>query len=156
MKKLVKKITAGWSMKKRIGVVVFFLLLVIVGIVGIRTYGAAQQRKAMSARRGQVETVQIKKQNLIESISVTGTIASADAWDVSASAKNVKVLEVNYDVGDYVNEGDVIVVLDASDLELSLTQAQNTQALSNYKENQSIASAGTSYAQTVEDADYSY
>ena len=71
MKKLVQKITAEWSVKKKTGVVIFFVLLVIVGIVGIRTYGAAQQRKAMAARIGQRETVQIKKQNLIESIGVT-------------------------------------------------------------------------------------
>ena len=42
----------------------------------------------------------------MDSISVTGTIASADSRDVSAIASNVEVQTVNYKVGDYVNAGE--------------------------------------------------
>lgn len=48
-------------------------------------------RQAAFEQMSRVETVQVTKQNLIDSISVTGTIQSADAWDVSASAKNVEL-----------------------------------------------------------------
>lgn len=123
---------------------------------GVRLYSRQKARKAMAESMSQVETVQVKKQNLINSISVTGTIASADAWDVSASAKDVEVLQVHYEVGDYVNEGDVIVVLDSSNLEISLTEAQNKQALSEYTENKSIETASEKYAEAVEDGTDDY
>ncbi len=103
-----------------------------------------------------VETVQVARQNVINSISVTGTIKSADARDVSANAKDVKVLEVNCKVGDYVHAGDVMVVLDSSSLELNLQEAQNRQALSEYNENKSIETASESYTEAVEDGTEEY
>ena len=92
----------------------------------------------------------------MDSISVTGTIASADSRDVSAIASNVEVQTVNYKVGDYVNAGDTVVVLDSTDLKLKLTEAQNNQALSTYNENKSIETASESYEQAVEDGTDDY
>jgi multidrug efflux pump subunit AcrA (membrane-fusion protein) len=142
--------------KKRIIRIGIAAALVIVAFLGFRAYSRYRVMKTMQESRGQVETVRVTKQNLIDSISVTGTIASADARDVSASAQNVEVLQVNYEVGDYVNAGDVIVVLDTTDLELSLTEAQNNQALSEYKENKSIESAAENYTEAVEDGTDDY
>lgn len=142
--------------KKKIMLIGGIAVIVIAGLFGVQMYRRQKSMKAMAENMGKVETVQVKKQNLIDSISVTGTIASADAWDVSASAKDVEVLSVNYEVGDYVNEGDVIVVLDSTDLEISLTQAQNKQALSEYTESKSIETASEKYAEAVEDGTDDY
>lgn len=124
--------------------------------IGYRMIRLRRNAQAVREAMNTVETVRAVRQNLIESISVTGTIASADARDVSASAKDVKVLQVNYEEGDYVNAGDVIVVLDSSDLERSLSQARNSQALSEYKENKSIETASRSYSEAVEDGTDEY
>ncbi len=118
------------SRKKKIVLAVLITVIIIAGFWFWMSYNRRRAMEAIRESASQVETVQVTRQNLIDSISVTGTIASADARDVSASASNVEVLEVNYDVGDYVNAGDVIVVLDSSSLEDSLEQAQNSQALS--------------------------
>lgn len=124
--------------------------------IGYRMIRLRRNAQAVREAMNTVETVRAVRQNLIESISVTGTIASADARDVSASAKDVKVLQVNYEEGDYVNAGDVIVILDSSDLERSLSQARNSQALSEYKENKSIETASRSYSEAVEDGTDEY
>lgn len=142
--------------KKKMILIGGIIVVVAAGLLGAWTYSRRKAMKTMAESRNRVETVQVKKQNLIESISVTGSIESADTWDVSASAKDVKVLNVNYEVGDYVNEGDVIVVLDSSDLEISLTQAQNKQALSEYTESKSIETASENYAEAVEDGTDAY
>lgn len=142
--------------KKKIIIIGGLIVLAVAGVIGIRAYSRQKAMKTMMENKGQLETVRVTKQNLIDSISVTGTIASADAWDVSASAKDVEVLEVNYEVGDYVNAGDVIVVLDTSDLELSLTEAQNKQILSEYTEGKSIENATENYADAVEDGTDTY
>ena len=132
------------------------VVLVLIGAAGFVAFSRQKAMKAMMENMGQIETVRVTRQNLIDSISVTGTIASADAWDVSASAKNVEVLEVNYEVGDYVNAGDVIVVLDTTELELSLTEAKNKQILSEYTEGKSIETATESYTEAVEDGTDTY
>ena len=120
------------------------VVLIGIGGLGVRAYTKQKAMKAVAAQMSQVETTTVTKQNLVDSISVTGTIASADARDVSAIASNVEVKTVNYKVGDYVNEGDVVVVLDSSELERKLKEAQNSQALSEYNENKSIETASDS------------
>ncbi|MCD8198493.1 MAG: HlyD family efflux transporter periplasmic adaptor subunit [Lachnospiraceae bacterium] len=153
----VKKPGLGYKLKKHKKLlIVLGVIIVIAAVLGVRQYMKYQARQAMLTQMTQVETVQVTKQNLIESISVTRTIASADAWDVSTTASDVEVLEVNYEVGDYVNEGDIIVVLDTTDLELKLTEAQNSQALSEYNENKSIASAQDNYDEAVNDGTDDY
>lgn len=130
--------------------------IIVVGIVAGRMYSRQKQIQAVAERLEQVETVQVTKQNLLDAISVTGTIDSADTWDVSASAKDVEVLEVRYDVGDYVEKGEVVAVLDSSSLERSLTEAKNRQALSEYNENKSIQTASEDYQEAVEDGTDAY
>lgn len=144
------------SKKKKIVLTVLIVIVVIAGVLFWMSYNRRRAMEAMRESMSQVDTVQVTRQNLIDSISVTGTIESADAWDVSASASNVEVLEVNYEVGDYVNAGDVIVVLDSSDLEVSLAQARNSQALSEYTENKSIETATENYNEAVEDGTDDY
>lgn len=132
------------------------IVLVLAGGLGVHGLNRYKARKAMAEQMSQVETTTVTKQNLVDSISVTGTVNSADARDVSATASNVEVETVNYKVGDYVNEGDVVVVLNSSELERKLKEAQNSQALSEYNENKSIETASESYTQAVEDGTDDY
>ena len=154
--------------KKKKWILAGGVLVLIVGGLGIHSYSKAKAAREKMAAMSQVETTQVTRQDLVDSISVTGTIASADSRDVSAIASNVEVQTVNYKVGDYVNAGDTVVVLDSTDLKLKLTEAQNNQALSTYSleesvgngtynENKSIETASESYEQAVEDGtdDYS-
>ena len=132
------------------------IVLVLAGGLGVHGLNRYKARKAMAEQMSQVETTTVTKQNLVDSISVTGTVNSEDARDVSAIASNVEVETVNYKVGDYVKEGDVVVVLDSSELERKLKEAQNSQALSEYNENKSIETASESYTQAVEDGTDDY
>ena len=142
--------------KKKKWILAGGVLVLIVGGLGIHSYSKAKAAKEKMAAMSQVETTQVTRQDLVDSISVTGTIASADSRDVSAIASNVEVQTVNYKVGDYVNAGDTVVVLDSTDLKLKLTEAQNNQALSTYNENKSIETASESYEQAVEDGTDDY
>ena len=78
------------------------LVIVLVLAGGFVVHGLTRHkaRKAMAEKMSQVETTTVTKQNLVDSISVTGTVNSADARDVSAIASNVEVETVNYKVGD--------------------------------------------------------
>ncbi len=146
----------GWKRKNRWLWAAAAVIVLAAAFAGYRSMRVRRRAQAAREAMNTVEMTPAVRQNLIESISVTGTIASADARDVSAGAKDVKVLQVNYEEGDYVNAGDVIVVLDSSDLERNLAQAQNSQALSAYKENKSIENASRSYTEAVEDGTDDY
>lgn len=132
------------------------IVLIVLAFAGVRHVSRQKAMRTMAEQMNQSETTQVTKKNLIDSISVTGTIASADARDVSAIASNVEVKEVYYEVGDYVNAGDVVVILDSAELERKLTEAENSQALSAYNENKSIETAAENYAEAVEDGTDNY
>lgn len=54
----------------------------------------------------------------------TGTLASDAQTDVAPTVAG-KIIEVNFDVGSYVNRGDVLVRLDPQDAKIRLEQAQS-------------------------------
>lgn len=70
-----------------------------------------------------VTTVQAVVKPIPTYFEATGTLASDESTDVAPSVAG-KILEVNFDVGSYVNKGDVLVRLDPRDAQIRLEQAQ--------------------------------
>lgn len=127
--------------RKKVFVIAAFIVLLC--IIGTVVFMQQKKMRSMKERKGVVtqQTAAVEKQDISSSISVTGTIASADARDVSASVKDVEVTAVNVSVGDYVNAGDTIVTLDSSALSDELTTAQDTYSLEETKTNKTVADA---------------
>lgn len=67
----------------------------------------------------------LKKGNLRDSVSISGTIASNTSQNVYTSL-NYAVKEVKVKAGDTVKAGDVLAVLDTSSLENDIASAKNT------------------------------
>lgn len=132
--------------RKKVFVIAAFIVLLC--IIGTVVFMQQKKMRSMKERKGVVtqQTAAVEKQDISSSISVTGTIASADARDVSASVKDVEVTAVNVSVGDYVNAGDTIVTLDSSALSDELTTAQDTYSLEETKTNKTVADAKDSIA----------
>lgn len=74
-----------------------------------------------------VRTVTLQKGTLEDSISATGTVQSSDVSNVTTDLKYT-VKTVNVQVGDSVEEGDVICTLDTSELEESIQKLQESLA----------------------------
>lgn len=132
--------------RKKVFVIATFIVLLC--IIGTVVFMQQKKMRSVKDRKGVVtqQTAAVEKQDISSSISVTGTIASADARDVSASVKDVEVTAVNVSVGDYVNAGDTIVTLDSSALSDELTTAQDTYSLEETKTNKTVADAKDSIA----------
>lgn len=132
--------------RKKVWIILAFVMLLC--IIGTVIFMQQKKLRSTKDRKGVItqQTATVEKQDISSSISVTGTIASADARDVSASVKDVEVTAVNVSVGDYVNAGDTIVTLDSSALSDELTTAQDTYSLEETKTNKSVADAKDSIA----------
>lgn len=122
-----------------IAVVVFAVAAIVVGICA--------RKKAASRFTGgnmmmQQSTIQLGKQDLSTSISVTGSLASAKTKTVSANMNGTEVEAVYVEIGDIVKKGDKLVAFDLTDLKELLADA---------KEN--LADANETLAETKEDAD---
>lgn len=75
------------------------------------------------------ETALIERQTLSDSISATGTVASAKTKTVNTSLKGLEVSAVYVSEGDYVEEGTVICEFDASDYKKALSEAKHNQSI---------------------------
>ncbi|MCH4887418.1 efflux RND transporter periplasmic adaptor subunit [Acidaminobacter sp. JC074] len=93
-----------------------------------------------SANRGQVETVatlveavpvstsQVVSDDVYESVYTIGEVQASDSYQVNAMSQG-DITAVNFEVGDYVNEGDILFTIETEDFEVDknskLTQALN-------------------------------
>ena len=105
------------------------ILAVVAAVVG------SQLRKSKAAAGASadyqyVRTTTLKTTSLNDSVTVNGTVKSGDEASVTVadSAKTYKVATVNVEVGDTVQEGDVIATLDTTDLDAQIKVQQEAVA----------------------------
>lgn len=78
-------------------------IVIVAAAVGITLFVKAKGSKdTVNAGSGQQSTVQLSKQDLVESISATGTFESATNKSVTSTATNLTVKKVLVAVGDTV------------------------------------------------------
>ncbi|MEA5059488.1 MAG: HlyD family efflux transporter periplasmic adaptor subunit [Candidatus Pelethousia sp.] len=139
-----KKPKKPWT-KKRI--ITWAVVGVVVALLGYSCV-AAPVIAANAARREvsmSLGTTLLSPQEIVTSISATGTVESADKQYVYPIKAGYSVREVPVEVGDVVQEGDILCLLDDSTLqdqidtnELSLTQGEKAA-------NQQVKTARDSY-----------
>lgn len=147
-KKVNEKKSVGRVKKKWLFVIPILFLCALTGFFVFRQ----KMTKPSEVKRQKViNTAKIERKDLSNSVSVTGTVASAECKSVTTSLGNLKVTEVCVQEGDLVQKGDVICRFDSSDIEEALATAQN-----NYSVNQQIDSIGntytTQYQESIEQA----
>ena len=98
-----------------------------------------------------METAAIERMDLSNSIGVTGTLATAEGRTGTTTLENIKVTEVYVEVGDEVQEGDIICTFDSSDIESALADAENNYAVNQQLD--ALENYETEYADTIEEAE---
>lgn len=139
----------GGFVKKHKILTVLLVLILIVAIVACVIWRGKNKKPQMQAMT--IETAQIEKMDLTNSVSVTGTLATANGKTASTTLKDIKVTKVYVEVGDEVQEGDIICTFDSSDIEDALADAKN-----NYAVNQQLDALDnyeTQYQDTISDAE---
>ena len=104
------------------------LLLVVLIVAVLVLRGVLGGKKAAGSTYQFVRTTTLQKTSLTDSVSVNGTVKSGYAASVTVadSAKLYKVSAVKVAVGDIVKKGDVIAVLDTTDLEKQIKSAEES------------------------------
>lgn len=144
----------GRFFKRHKGVTILVCIVVIGCVVGVNVLG--NTKKVPEAAGGMAfETMTLEKRDISNSISVTGTIASADSRTLTSTLTNIDVESLNVAVGDTVNAGDVLVVFDDSDLAEDLSDAKTSLSVSKAQTANNIENAERSYAEASESAEIS-
>jgi multidrug efflux pump subunit AcrA (membrane-fusion protein) len=107
-------------------------ILITAGVVAVAAIGVLVWHpwKANTAATVSVQTTQLSKTSISNIVSTSGVIQSTDSVNVYIDL-TYTIKQVNVKVGDHVNAGDVLCVLDSKDLKDSITQKQasiNTNA----------------------------
>lgn len=124
-------------------IAVLFLTVCVLALSGCQNSSAVSAEAGSSAVVVEMQTVQ--RGDLTLQNSFVGTIMSKESVYVIPFASGT-VTEVNYGVGDYVNEGDVLFKIDDEAAQLQLRQAELT-----YKNAKQQADMATGSQQTSAD-----
>ncbi len=98
--------------------VLFVLFLIISRIYSV------QKAASEIAGMPKPEFRDVERRDISNSIAVTATVEADDKRTVSTLVSNTKVLDVYYEVGDYVQEGDVICTFDTSNVSENIARLQ--------------------------------
>lgn len=119
---------AAFAGRHKKAVIALALLVVAAAAAAFLLRGRLVRPVSLPAAGGSyVRTVTLQKGTLEDSISATGTVQSSDVSNVTTDLKYT-VKTVNVQVGDSVEEGDVICTLDTSELEESIRKLQESLA----------------------------
>ena len=108
----------GGFFKKHLKLVI--VLAIIAAIAGFIWHNAQVAKKAIEEAANEPVTSEIKKMDLQQSVAVTGTLKANNKATVTSTiggtgVTGIKVSKVNFEEGDYVNAGDVVVEFDGDD-----------------------------------------
>jgi len=90
-----------------------FIILGFIGIMGIVGFSFVLNKKDTIT----YSTEKIRRADIVETVSETGTIKSSDEINLSF-LNSGKLLKINYTIGDKIKKGDVLAELDYSSLEI--------------------------------------
>ncbi len=138
--------------KKHKKLCIFLVIAIILGIlIGKFVSSVQEAAETMLSIMNRQETAAIEYRSLVDSVSATGSVTSADSKSVSAEVTGVRSLSVPVQVGDMVKEGDLLCLLDTADLEenlanseLSLSVAQRRTQLELDSAKRNLTEAGIS------------
>ena len=140
----------GFVKKHKLLTVLLVLILVAAIVAGVIWRGKSKKPQMQPLT---IETARIEKMDLTNSVSVTGTLATANGKTASTTLKDIKVTKVYVEVGDEVQEGDIICTFDSSDIEDALADAKNNYAVN--RQLDALDNYETQYQDTVSDAENS-
>jgi len=102
----------------------FFIVVIILAILGaVGYFGYQQYLKGQAAQEPTYETVTVRRGDISATVSATGAVLPERELSLAFSATGT-IAAVNVEVGQQVDEGEVLASLDTTDLDLAVRQAE--------------------------------
>ena len=123
----------------------------IAGVLTISLGGTLIYKSKSNAKEptADTQTATIERKDLTKSITISGTIQSAQTASITSTLSDISVKSVNVKVGDRVKKGDIIAVLDDTQLQKNLEEAQTNLTRTQQKNEIELSSAQRNYNSTV-------
>lgn len=125
----------GTKKKKKKWIVIVIVVVLLIGAVGVWIKSGAEQIEVAS---NLIEMVPAQNRDLSNTISIKGTVAGEGTTNVTSTA-SAEILAVNVQVGDQVQEGELLALLDedniAERMESLETDIRNADANANNQNN---------------------
>lgn len=121
--------------------IILTIVLILVIWMGSCISKTMKQSAQMLANMSKRETAVVERRDINDVVATTGAVVSKDSKAISAEVNNVIVESVSVKVGDHVNAGDVICILDSSDLKADLENANKEYSVSQKTNSLSMSSA---------------
>lgn len=115
--------------KKTKKLIRWIVILVILGfLIWIGSKYVAYSMLQLTNYMEETQTGQVERKDISETITTTGTVQSKDVRTITSANTGVTIEKVNFEVGDFVNEGDVIVEFSREDIEKNINRAEEDLA----------------------------
>lgn len=122
--------------KKKVLIIVLVIVALLAVLIGTAVHNMT---KAVEMVMNTVEVEPVQLRDLSDTISLKGTIAGASSTNVTSKAV-AEITAMNVQVGDIVQEGDVLCTLDSASIEEKIADLEksvsNAQAVSNINSQQ--------------------
>lgn len=142
------------TIKKHKKLTIVLVVVLIVAVGGVAVAGNMNKRKEqMEALMNQTQTSQVERRTLVSSVSATGTLTSVSSKDVIVNLSGVEVESVSVQLGDIVEEGQVLCEFDSEDIEENLAEAKTALNVANQKTQMDLTAAERNLADAKEDYD---
>lgn len=122
---------------------IILALLVLVGALGAKSLLGTKQAADIPVKMGNVTTRDIEETLLVE-----GPVSGSETAEVT-SVLNNKILQINVKEGDYVTKGQVLAVLDSTDIQNEISLAQQKLELSKLTTDETVRQQQTNYDNAV-------
>lgn len=121
--------------------IILAVLLVFVIAVSAFAARAEKARNAFMEGMNTMQTARAERRTIVESISASGSVTSSESKSITVAVSDIEVESVSVNVGDTVQAGDVICVMDSEDVEENLENARKSLNAAASKSSLEITSA---------------
>ncbi len=132
----------GKFLKKHIKLCIVLVIVIAIVLYVRHSMKAAQELLEQQANEPVTSTLEVK--DLTKSVSVTGSLSAKEVTTVtstigSTGISGIKVAKVNYEVGDYVEAGTVVVEFDGDDYNRQVAELNAKYEIDDARSNKTIA-----------------
>lgn len=130
--------------KKKGSKIKIIVLIVVLALIGAFIYMMVSSASMMSGMT-MADVFTLEKKNIENKVSISGLVESQNFTQVSSKLQGYNVSDINVEVGDKVKEGDVLAILDSSDIQDQILQQQSNIDSTNANTEYSLTTAEKNY-----------